>query len=177
MLVQAARLAKDVLARNEEILLLALDGLTDEDLAVQPGTDSNPIGWLMWHLSRVQDNHVSGMQGKEHAWVTQRWYERFGRDANPGDRGRGHTSEQVGEFRAPDVETLVGYYTAVRTCTDAFLEALTDDDLDRPVPSVTGDGTVPMRVRLEMTLVDAIQHSGQIAYLRGLIKGKGWFAT
>jgi len=34
-----------------------------------------------------------------------------------------------------------------------------------------------MRVRLEMTLVDNIQHSGQIAYLRGLLKGKGWFAS
>ena len=131
----------------------------------------------MWHLSRVQDNHVSAMQGSEHVWVTQLWYEQFGRGDDPADRGRGHSSEQVAAFRSPDVETLLEYYKAVRSRTDAFLDGLTAEDLDRPVSNLAGDGTVPMRVRLEMTIVDNIQHSGQIAYLRGLLKGKGWFAS
>ncbi len=75
------------------------------------------------------------------------------------------------------MDELLAYYKAVRGRTDAFLDGLSADDLERQVPNIAGDGTVPMRVRLEMTVVDNIQHSGQIAYLRGLLKGKGWFAS
>ena len=175
MAVQAVRLAWSVLDRNEAILLGALAGLTAEELCWRPDPDCNPMGWLMWHLTRVQDNHLAAMRGEEHAWVTERWYERFGRSADPADRGRGHTSEQVAAFRAPDVETLVDYYRAVRAHADAFLDGLSEEQLERPVPNLSGDGTVPMRVRLEMALVDSLQHSGQIAYLRGLLKGRGWY--
>ena len=56
MVIQAVEIAKAVLDRNEAILLRALEGLTVDELQVQVGPASNPIGWLMWHLSRVQDN-------------------------------------------------------------------------------------------------------------------------
>ena len=177
MAIPTIQFAKAVLDRNEAILFAALDGLDADELARQPGPDSNPIGWLMWHLTRVQDNHLSAMEGTEHVWLRDRWHERFGRGDDASDRGRGHTSDEVRDFRSPGVDVLLGYYKAVRGRTDAFLETVSDEDLDRQVPNVTGDGTVPMRVRLEMTLVDNIQHSGQIAYLRGLLKGKGWFAS
>ncbi len=177
MAIQTVQFAKAVLDRNEGILFEALNGLDAEDLARQPGPDSNPIGWLMWHLTRVQDNHLSAMEETEHVWVRERWYERFGRSDDASDRGRGHTSDEVREFRPPGVDVLLGYYKAVRGRTDAFLDGLSADDLERQVPNIAGDGTVPMRVRLEMTVVDNIQHSGQIAYLRGLLKGKGWFGS
>ena len=177
MAIQTVQFAKAVLDRNEAILFEALDGLDAEELHRQPGPDSNPIGWLMWHLTRVQDNHLSAMEGTDHVWVRDRWYDRFGRSDDTSDRGRGHSSDQVREFRSPSVDVLLAYYKAVRARTDAFLEDVSAADLDRPVQNVAGDGTVPMRVRLEMTVVDNIQHSGQIAYLRGLLKGKGWFAS
>ncbi len=177
MTIETVQFATAILDRNEAILFGALDGLGERELHHQPGPDSNPIGWLMWHLTRVQDNHLSAMEGTEHVWVTGRWYEKFGRGDDASDRGRGHTSDQVREFRSPGVDVLLAYYKAVRGRTDAFLEAVSAEDLGKPVPNVTGDGTVPMRVRLEMTIVDNIQHSGQIAYLRGLIEGKGWFAS
>ncbi len=177
MAIQTVQFAQAVLDRNEAILFEALDGLDAQELHRQPGPDSNPIGWLMWHLTRVQDNHLSAMEGTEHVWVSGRWYERFRRSDDASDRGRGHTSDEVREFRSPDVDVLLGYYKAVRGRTDAFLDAVSAEDLDKPVQNLAGDGTVPMRVRLEMTVVDNIQHSGQIAYLRGLLKGKGWFAS
>ncbi|MEX2598456.1 MAG: DinB family protein [Dehalococcoidia bacterium] len=177
MTIQAAELAKNVLNRNEAILLPAVEGLTAEELRWQPGPDSNPIGWLMWHLSRVQDNHVSAMaHDKAHVWTTDGWDAKFSQ-AGQLDRGRGHTSEQVQGFRPPDAETLTAYYRAVRAETDKFLDDLTEADLERPVPALQGDGTLPLHERLEMVLVDGVQHSGQIAYLRGLLKGKGWFAS
>ncbi|MEX2431013.1 MAG: DinB family protein [Dehalococcoidia bacterium] len=178
MTAQTAQFTKDVLDRNEAILMQAMEGLTPADLHAQPGQDSNPIGWLMWHLSRVQDNHVSAMAGKQHVWVTDGWNARFGRDGFPvEDRGRGHTPEQVREFKAPDGAALVAYYKAVRAETNKFLDGLSEADLNRPVPAVEGDSTVPLRIRLEMVVVDGLQHSGQIAYLRGLLQGKGWLAS
>ena len=178
MVIQAVEIAKAVFDRNEAILLRALEGLTVDELQVQVGPDSNPIGWLMWHLSRVQDNHFSAMEDKEHAWVTEGWNEKFDRADKPtSDRGRGHTTEEVADFRPPDVDTLIAYYRSVRAHSAAFLDGLTEADLNRPVPNLAGDGTQPMRERFEMSLMDTLQHSGQIAYLRGLIKGKGWLPS
>jgi uncharacterized damage-inducible protein DinB len=177
MPIQAAQMAKAILDRNEKILFKALDGLSDAELHRQLGPDSNPVGWLMWHLSRVQDNHFSAAEGKEHAWITEGWNAKFGRE-NEGatDRGNGHTSEQVAAFKSPDVEMLIAYYKAVRAHTDAFLDSLTEADMDRPVPSLAADGsTVPLHDRIEMSLLDTVQHSGQVAFLRGLIVGKGWW--
>lgn len=163
-----------VLIANEKFINEALEGLTPEELRVKPGPDSNPIGWLVWHFSRTQDNHVSGMTGWPHIYLTEKWYLKFDREGEESDRGRGHTTEQVDALRAPNVETLLGYYNAVRAKTTRFLSELTIDDLDRQVPEVRGNGMVPLATRLTAILVDNIQHTGQVAYLRGLIKGKGW---
>ena len=172
-----AQFVRELLDSNEYVLFGALDGLTVEDLHRQPASDSNPIGWLMWHLSRIQDRIVSVMQGKDEEWISGGWYEKFGRDRDPADRGRGQTSEEVAAFRAPDVATLISYYKDVRTHMNAFLDALLDADLERPVPrpgrSSTGE-TVPLAERLYDLVRDNVQHTGQIAYLRGLFRGNGW---
>ena len=35
----------------------ALDGMSDEVLAFRPAEHMNPIGWLAWHIGRVEDMH------------------------------------------------------------------------------------------------------------------------
>ena len=164
-----------VLGRTESVMLQALDGLSNDELHRQPAPDSNPIGWLTWHLTRVQDRHVSAMQGKEQAWVTDGWHAKYGRPADPADRGFGHTPEQVAAFRSPDVETITAHYRAIRENTQRFLDALTPADLERQVPAMRGDGTMPLGERLMAVVVDNVQHIGQVAYLRGLIRGAGWY--
>ncbi len=174
-----AEFMKELLDDNEYVLMNALEGLTAEELHRQPDPDSNPIGWLMWHLSRTQDRLVAVVQGLEEEWFSGSWYEKFGRDPNPRgrDTGRGQTPEEMRAFRAPNVATLSAYYEKVRARTNAFLDSLTDADLERPVPkpgaSATGE-TVPMTERLSDLIRDNVQHTGQIAYLRGLIRGNGW---
>ena len=91
--------AGGVLEWTEAVFLQALEGLTTDDLHWQPGPDSNSIAWLAWHLTRVQDRHVSVMQGKEQAWITDGWHAKFERPADPEDRGFGHTPEQVAYLR------------------------------------------------------------------------------
>jgi uncharacterized damage-inducible protein DinB len=166
-----------MLERTESVMLQALDGLSADELDRQPGPDSNPIGWLTWHLTRVQDRHVSAMQGKEQAWVTDGWHAKFERPADLEDRGFGHTPEQVAAFRSPDAETLVAHYRAIRENTQRFLDALTPADLERQVPAMRGDGTMLLSARLLAIMVDNMQHMGQVAYLRGLIRGAGWYGA
>ena len=93
---------------------------------------------------------------------------------DPAYRGNGDTDEQVSAFISPDAPTLVDYYRAVRSNTDAFFDALTDADLTRMVPPVRGSELVPLKERLPGLIVESIHHGVQVAYARGIVKGKGW---
>ena len=167
---------KDALNRNEEYMLAAVEGLSDEELLRRPAPESNPIGWLMWHLSRVQDFAVSSMSERETVWVRDGWHERFGMPADPSYRGNGDTNEQVDAFASPSADTLLGYYRAVRANTDAFLDSLTEADLGRMVPPVRGTELVPLRERLPGIIVESIHHGGQVCYARGALQGRGWLS-
>ena len=142
--MSVGQVIKDALDRNERYMLAAIDGLSPEDLRARPAAESNPIGWLMWHLTRVQDYAVSTITEKETLWVRDGWHERFGMAPDPAYRGNGDTNEQVDAFAAPDVETLAAYYKAVRANTDAFLDSLTDADLTRMVPAGAWNGPRPL---------------------------------
>ena len=120
----------------------------------------------------------AGGAGNEATWKREGWNEKCDRaDPPTSDRGRGHTSEEVAAFRPPDGDTRIAYYRSVRAHSAAFLDGLTEADLNRPVPNLAGDGTPPMRERFELSPMDTLHPSGQIAYLRGLIKGKGWLPS
>ncbi len=167
---------KDALGRNEEYMLAAVEGLSDEELHQRPAPESNRIGWLMWHLSRVQDFAVSSMGEQETVWVREGWHERFGMAPDPAYRGNGDTNEQVDAFASPPAETLLAYYKAVRANTDAFLDSLTEADLERLVPPVRGTEPVPLRERLPAIIVESIHHGGQVCYARGALQGRGWLS-
>ena len=49
------------LDRIRNVLRRTLDGLTLEEIHRQPSADTNSIAWLAWHLTRVQDNGISGL--------------------------------------------------------------------------------------------------------------------
>ena len=42
--------------------------LDDETLHHRPGGTGNPVGWLLWHLARVQDDHVADLAGESQVW-------------------------------------------------------------------------------------------------------------
>ena len=45
----------DGYGRVLDALKESLEGLTPEDLNVQPKPDCNSMGWLAWHISRVPE--------------------------------------------------------------------------------------------------------------------------
>jgi len=164
----------DGYGRIMEILERALNGLTQEDLNWQPKPDCNSIGWLAWHLTRVQDDHISDLMGEEQLWIKDGWHEKFGRPAEKKDIGFGHTPEDVAAFRSPDAETLLGYHRAVMERSQGFFPTLSKTDLDRELNEPWFQPLPTVGVRLISVLGDNLEHAGQVAYVRGLRQGKGW---
>ena len=162
-------LLEDLLSRVHDNVHRTSEGLTPEDLLGEPGPGSNPIGWLLWHLSRVQDAQMAALLQQDQVWTEPGWAERFGLDADPRDVGYGHTVEQVAQVRPESVAALTEYYDAVEERTLEFLRTLTPDALDRVVDR-NWDPPVTLGIRLISIFDDDIQHAGQAAYVRGFLE-------
>lgn len=166
-------LITDGYGRVLQVLEESLDGLTQDDLNQQPHPDCNSMGWLTWHLTRVQDDHIADLMGEEQLWTSGGWHARFNRPPEPKDIGFGHSSEDVAAFRSPDVKTLLGYHRAVLEQTNGYITTLSLSDLDRELHEPWFQPLPTVGVRLISVLSDSLQHTGQVAYLRGLLKSKG----
>ena len=164
--------AKDILAdafgRLPGLVRGAVRGLSPEQLRWAPAEGANTIGWLVWHLTRVQDGHLADLLGEEQVYLTGDWARRFGLKGKPSDTGYGHAAAAVAAVRPEDWHALADYFEAVYERTMAYLAGLTEADLDRIVDE-GWDPPVTLGVRLVSVLGDDLQHVGQAAYLRGLL--------
>lgn len=152
-------------------VLQAINGLTEEQLYQQPSPDTNSIGWLAWHLSRWKDQFAARAANEQQVWVTQGWPEKLG--VEPERTGQGDTLDQVAAFRPPR-EALIGYIEAAQQSTIERIAALLPERLQEEASYAEGREPQPVWRSLVGTVSDTGQHSGQIAYLRGLITGYGW---
>jgi uncharacterized damage-inducible protein DinB len=162
-------LLSDAFDRIRELVSETVTGLSTEQLATQPAPGANSIGWLIWHLSRVQDDHVAGAAGTEQVWTAQGWDGRFGLPLDSADTGYGHGPDEVAAVRVPAPELLTGYYDAVADRTAEYISSLTEADLARVVDE-NWQPPVTLGVRLISVLSDDLQHAGQAAYVRGLLE-------
>jgi len=163
-----AELLEDAFGRIREVVHQVTSGLTTEQLGFRPQPEANSIAWLIWHLTRIADDHIADVAGTEQVW-TRGWADRFGLPFGDADTGYGHGSEAVGAVRAT-TDLLTGYHDAVWEQSVNFVRKLTDADLDRVVDE-RWDPPVTLGVRLVSVIADDLQHAGQAAYLRGLISG------
>lgn len=154
--------------RLPDLVREAVDGLDAEQLTTAPGPGANTVAWLVWHLTRVQDHHLSEVVGAEQRYLAEGWHERFGRGPDPEDHGYGHSAADVASVRPGSADDLVGYFEAVHARTAEYLRGLSATDLDRIVDE-RWDPPVTLGVRLASVLADDLQHVGQAAYLRGLL--------
>src|SRR5258708_29452514 len=127
----SASLLADAFGRVREAVYEAVMGLTPEQLALRPYPDGNSITWLIWHLTRIQDDHVAGVAQTEQVWQSGEWAPRFGLAPGSMEHGYGHTPEQVAEIRVDSAEVLTAYYDAVHEQTIRYVTTLTDADLPR----------------------------------------------
>lgn len=165
----------DAFGRIQENMQLCLDELTSEQLVYRPSEQANSLGWLAWHLSRVQDDHVSDLAGQPQAWIADGWHARFGKLADPNDTGFGDTPEQVAALRPSDARLLLDYYAAVHQRSISYLEQVTAEELDRVLDEPRWTPPPTVGVRLVSVVADCLQHVGQMAYVRGLIEDRHWF--
>ena len=152
----------------EEAFTRTVEGLEPADLSRRVQPSANPIGWLAWHLLRVQDDHVADVAGTEQVWTAEGWAGRFGLPVDDAATGYGMSADEVDAVRVPSADLLLGYSRAVHARSAEFLRGLSDEDLDRVVDT-NWDPPVTLGVRLVSVLSDDFQHLGQAAYLRGLL--------
>ncbi len=169
--MDAIEVLVDGFGRARSDVARALDGLTAEDLAWRVDGHANHIAWLVWHLTRVQDDHVADLAGSEQVYTADGWADRFALPLDVGSIGFGHTPEQVAAVQVTDPDLLLGYLDAVHERTVAYLRTLTGDDLDRVVDDAW-DPPVTAGVRLVSVVDDDIQHAGQAAYVAGLVRSR-----
>jgi hypothetical protein len=148
----------------------AVDGLDADRLVWQPAPGANTIGWLVWHLARVQDHHISELTGDDQLWVADDCAAGFGLDPDPSNTGYGHDDADVLEVRAESAAVLLDYLAATDPRATTFIAGLTADALDEIIDR-RWDPPVTLGVRLISVADDCLQHVGQAAYVRGLLDG------
>jgi uncharacterized damage-inducible protein DinB len=158
----------ELFGRVDEEVHSAVEGLDVEALNTPPADGANPIGWLVWHLTRVQDDHMADIYDGDQVWVTGDWGGRFGVASDPSNTGWGHSAQDVSSIRPDSAEALLEYYEAVSKPTRQFLRSVTPKDLDRVVDT-RWNPPVTLGVRLVSIVDDEIQHAGQANYVRGIL--------
>ncbi|MFI9354901.1 mycothiol transferase [Streptomyces lydicus] len=158
----------DAFGRIREAVEEAVDGLDPDEIASRPAEETNSVGWLVWHLTRIQDDHVAGVAGTEQVWTADGWYERFGLPFAADDTGYGHSPEEVAAVRDLSAELLTDYHEAVHDATVQYLAGVEDKDFKRVVDRAWSP-PVTLGVRLVSVISDDLQHAGQAAYVRGLL--------
>jgi uncharacterized damage-inducible protein DinB len=169
--VNALGVLRDLFGRVETNVHGAVDGLDDAALAHRVGGDANSIAWLVWHLTRVQDDHVAEVAGTEQVWTAQGWAARFALPFDVEATGYGQGGDEVGAVRV-GADLLLGYYDAVHEQTLQYLDRIGEDDLDTIVDR-RWDPPVTLGVRLISVADDDIQHAGQAAFVRGVVENSG----
>ena len=162
--MDAQELLIDEFTRIHELYDGLVSDTDAETLNRRPG-GGNSMSWLLWHLTRIQDDHLAGITGDDQVW--DEWRERFDLPLEPYDHGYGHTTEQVDAVQVEDPALLGDYHEQVHKATLAYLDRADADELDRIVDR-RWDPPVTAGVRLVSVIGDCLQHLGQAAYARDL---------
>lgn len=170
---------EDLLEESKRRLYRMLRDLTPEELAWRPAPEANSIGFIVWHLARVEDRWLAGfaLDHITERWIRDGWAARF--NLPKSDTGVGFTLEQVDDLHKhmPPIAEVCAYFDVVREDMLTYLRGLSDADLDQapsraPFPEV---GTLPPNFTIGRMFRQLIgeynQHLGQVGYLRGLQRG------
>ena len=167
--MDTSTLLVEAFRRIPELVHGACDGLDAAGLAYRPEPGANSIAWLVWHLSRVQDDHVAEIAAMDQVWADRVWAVRTGIDRDAMATGYGDTPDDVAAVVPESSEALVAYHDAVVERTMEYLGGVDASELDRIIDR-SYDPPVLVGVRLISVISDNLQHAGQARYLRGTIE-------
>lgn len=145
-----------------------LNTLTQQEMLWRPACGCNSMGLILFHIARSEDSMVQGtLRGQPQVWETGKWYNKLNMAEN--EAGSHYTLEQVNAFPVPDIKDLMQYYDTVRAKTVEYLEGISPDEFERKVKLPFGEFSVAGMFSLIVSHTS--QHLGEIAYLRGLLRG------
>lgn len=163
----------DAFDRVREAIPRVVDGLTVSQLSWYPAPAANSIAWLIWHLARVQDDHLAGVAARlkgesvAQVWTDQGWVQRFDLPFPVRAIGYGQTAQEAHEVRC-EGQLLVDYYEAVSARTEEIVSGLTETDF-AVIVDQRWNPPVTVAVRLVSVVNDITAHVGQAAYVRGIL--------
>ena len=150
-------------------LYKSIDGLTKNELYWQPSLESNNIIYLVWHMARVEDNWINQIiGGNKTVWSLNNWSKKLNIKEN--DYGKGYIKEDISNLPDMNISDILKFYKQQREQSLIVIEELADEDLNKNYKRITGEFKKGYWI-LGHVLVEESQHLGQIAYIRGIIKG------
>ncbi|MCL0102086.1 DinB family protein [Dehalococcoidia bacterium] len=162
---------RDSLALTRKDLLENVRDLDPEELQSRVVPHVNPIAFLLWHLARVEDGWIQRpVQRRDHLWLTNGWHRKFEMPEDQRDIGHNYSVEQIDAFKTPSLDLLLGYLEEARGATLAFLDLWDPDTDQREVRTIWGS-IIGVADVFKILLWEINQHAGQIAYIRGLLRG------
>ncbi|QBI56252.1 mycothiol transferase [Streptomonospora litoralis] len=167
--MDATAVLEDGFDRVRGVVHDVLDGVSADELHGRVDEGSNPIAWLIWHMTRVQDDHIADAAGMEQVWLAQGWRDAFGLSLPAADTGFGHTPDEVAAVRVDSAGKLAGYYDATHAQTLEYLRGLDPAALDE-VLDASWEPPVTLGARLVSVVAEDLQHVGQAACVRGLLR-------
>ncbi|MCU1560531.1 DinB family protein [Mycetocola sp.] len=164
-----ADLLTDAFGRVSGSVHRVVKGLDARMLMARLDADANSIAWLVWHLTRIQDDHIADILGTDQIWLSAGWVDRFRLPLPPADTGYAHSSDDVAAVVVESPDLLLGYFDEVHDRTMHLVSGLSDAELDRIVDE-SWTPPVTLGVRLVSVLADDLEHVGQAAFIRGVLE-------
>jgi hypothetical protein len=166
--VTGAELLLDAFGRAPDMVHGAVDGLTAEELTFRVDREANSIAWLVWHLTRIEDDHVADLARTPQVWSSGGWARRWRLPFDDADTGYGHGTEDVAAVTG-DRHMLLGYFDAVHAMTVDYVGGLSAADLDRVVDE-DWDPPVTLGVRLVSVASHNFEQLAQADFVRGILQ-------
>ena len=163
----AKELLADAFGRIPEMVHGVLAGLSAEELTFRFDAEANSIAWLVWHMSRIEDDHVAAAAGTQQVWKSGGWARRWRLPFDDEDTGFGHSPSDVAAVTA-ETKLLRGYFDAVHAATMRYVTTLQDADLDRVVDE-RWDPPVTLGVRLVSVSGHDFEQAAQADLVRGIV--------
>lgn len=172
----AVLLLRDGFTRVSEGIETLLESAEPRMLRFRASNSANPVAWLIWHLSRVQDDHFTFLARAldpaaeaEQRWIANDWVSRFNLPYRRLDTGFGHSSDQVADFGMYDGQYLRGYHLDVHRQAMDILGTLHESDLGVVIDR-RWDPPVTAAARLVSILGETTAHLAQAEFVRGIYK-------
>ena len=146
-----------------------LNGLTQFEVMWRPAAGCNSIGLIYYHCARFEDSFIQArLQGKPELWVSEGWSKKLNLPVE--DVGAHYTVDQVNAFPVPPIADIIAYADAARVKTVEYLNKVTPAELDKKMSMPRG-GETSVAGMLSMLVIHPAEHAGEMAYLRGLLRG------